>query len=490
MSLFTVIRRAFVSNLGKVSATSAEQASLEAAGVQEPTIQHYLAWRRSMVVMVVIATIVSAVLTTFRTLTDADERSLCSAVAERLLENAQTVVPAAGKAIDAGTKGAEDEEDADKAQDDLSAQAKGLLKDAQQMLATTREAEGTDLDKASDDLLAKGKNLLTGVKERVAAASAAANANEEAEEDEEDEEEEPTTVFGMFADGVHLASLYAVPLAALASCYWWTRFRLTSRILVIAWAFSFFIPILVALCPWSWWGYADPAASPGKQQGLQYYRSLAEGFLEGIDYLITLLPIVLSLIPGVQRACLRVKTLLPESMLPGWFLVAAGPLYALFLLVVFVAIDQIASHPLLFLGMFFLLASPLVYVVRADAVTRPLIGDEDYRRLRHVQSIAGGMTLLACILLVVYLTTREVFGVHLIGRNPETSLLGPLDLVEYGLEFIGRLLFMTVVGADLFMRMNLAAWNNFKLFMRSGRASDYDHVMQAMEHIAHQRRAL
>jgi len=489
MTLFTILRRAFASNLGKVSATRGERTRLEAAGIYEPVLQHYLAWRRSLVVVVVIATITSAVLMTYRALNESDERSLCSAVAERLLENAQQSLPAAERALHSAAQQT----------DDLPAKTRGLLQDAKKTLSAALESD--DADDAGKELVAKGKELLKEAKQAVSAARPAEHAGRKpdaaqmpvlkksaaaadaAEDSDEEEDDEPTTVFGAFADAVHLVSLYAVPLASVAALCWWTRFKRTSRILVGAWAVSFFVPMLIALCPWSWWGYVEPSAAPGKQQGMQYYQAMAEGFLEAIDYLITLLPTVLSLIPGVQRACLRVKTLLPESILPGWFLVAAGPLYALFLLVIFVAVDQIASHPLFFCGMVLLFAAPLVYVVRASVVTRPLISDADYGRLRRVQAIAGGMTLLACVLLAGYLVTREVFGVHLIGLKPETSLLGPMDLVEYVLEFLGRLLFMTVVGADLFMRMNLAAWKDLERFNRSGRAADYGRVMQGMDQI-------
>lgn len=67
------------------------------------------------------------------------------------------------------------------------------------------------------------------------------------------------------------------------------------------------------------------------------------------------------------------------------------------------------------------------------------------------------MTALGCIILAIYLTTGDVLGIRLIGLDERTSLLRPIDLADYFLEFVGRLLFMTVLGADLFMRMNLTA---------------------------------
>ena len=114
--------------------------------------------------------------------------------------------------------------------------------------------------------------------------------------------------------------------------------------------------------------------------------------------MVVLLPTVLSLVPGVQRACLRVKTLVPESMLPGWFLVAAAPFYALFLLVIFIAINQITSEPLLLISMLLLAGAPFIYVFRADVFTRPLMTEADYLRMRRVQQVVSGATALAGLL--------------------------------------------------------------------------------------------
>ena len=62
--------------------------------------------------------------------------------------------------------------------------------------------------------------------------------------------------------------------------------------------------------------------------------------------------------------------------------------------------------------------------------------------------------------------------------------LGPLDLAGFLLEFIGRSLFMTVLGADLFMRMNLSTWQHHRTLAGSSAAEGYDRVMVAMEQIS------
>src|SRR5207253_1841087 len=135
-------------------------------------------------------------------------------------------------------------------------------------------------------------------------------------------------------------AFYSLPIAALAAMLLWTRYKLSSFVLVIAFAFSFLIPILFAFAPWSWWEGAD-AILPANATPGQKLEHAGEGFIEGGKYLVALLPTLLSLIPGIQKACLRVKTLAPQSILPGWFLVSITPFYALFLLMVFVAINQV-----------------------------------------------------------------------------------------------------------------------------------------------------
>ena len=424
MSIVTVLGRAFASNLRTLSVDSSERTALEAAGIQEPTIQSYFAWRRSVAMLVVLATFLSAGLTTYLEFSETDDR--LSAVQTRL---------------------------------------EHLLEEAKEkVLPSSDESEESDEEPSAEEATSK-------------------KSPSDGERTDEAEEKHPTTAFGQFADGVHLVSLYAMPLAAVAVLLCWTRLKRSFQILVAGFAFAFFVPMLVALCPWSWWGYVEPHVAPDKEP-VKFFVSLAESLLEGAVYLVTLLPTVLSLVPGVQRACLRVKTLLPESMLPGWFLVTAAPFYALFLLVIFVAANQIASDPIFLIGMFLFLAAPFLYVVRADAFTRPLLSDDDFLQMRRVQRMIGGITALAGLLLITYLATQEVMGIRLIGLDEKTSVLRPIDLVEFLLELIGRSMFMTLLGADLFMRMNLSAWKHSRTLEGSPAEANYHRVMGELEQVA------
>ena len=416
MPLFIpILRRAFASNPRLVKPTANENKKLEAAGVQQPVLRSYLAWRRGLLLFTLVATILHTALATWRTTddTEADDRP--------------DVVESISESIDEAIH------------EELSL-PQGKEED--------QEEDKSPIATAKDPL----KNR-------------------------------PKTKFAQFADYVDLAAMYALQVAAIIVLLVWSRWRLSFNIMAAAFVFSFVAPLLMSFCPWSWFGEEDIVYSL-ENEPLEWLFSTAEGLKEGAEYLLMLLPTVLSLVPAVQRACVRVKMLLPQSMLPGWFLVMASPFYALFLLVIFVALVQVDSHALLIGGFFLFLAAPLIYPFKAHYYTRPLATDEDYQRIRNVQRFVGALTASAGVCFLIFLATQTIVGVKLLGTDATKALILPLDLVEFALEVLSRSMFVTALGADLFMRMNLAAWVNARAFAESGQAENYDKVMGELERIS------
>src|SRR5436190_22647769 len=66
MFLVNVFKRTFSSNLGAVRASEGEQAVLVRGGVEQATVQNYLAWRRGLLAFVVIVTSLGAGLEFYR----------------------------------------------------------------------------------------------------------------------------------------------------------------------------------------------------------------------------------------------------------------------------------------------------------------------------------------------------------------------------------------------------------------------------------------
>ena len=418
MSLISIFSRAFNGNLGRIAVTDAERTKLEARGVKEPVTQRYLVWRNAMMLMVIIATVLSAGITTYTDMTDTgEEPNVLDSLTEKIMESIDNATPEA---------------------------AAGAVETAKEKLE----------EKA-------------GAKE------------EEADDEEEDHQ---PNAFEKFTNFIQEAALYTLSGAALLAFIFRNRPKISFRILVAGFLFGFFVPIAIALCPWSWFGYVGEDVSPMKDP-TKFLQEAAGGAIDAMSMLASLLPAVLALIPGVLKGCMRVKTLLPASTLPGWFIVMAAPLYGLFLLAVFVAINQVTNDPLLVGGVLMLVIAHLVYAFRASSFTQPILSEEDYARMKNSQRIVMLCTLTAAGLVVAYLTTRSFMGAHIIGLNPKKSFMTPFDLVRMGIEIISRAMFVGVLSVDLFMRINHTAWNDIKRLAQSGAGGSYQNTMEAMDDV-------
>ena len=420
MNPLNIFRRAFNGNLGRIAVTSAEQSKLEARGIKDPVAQRYVVWRNAMLLMVLIAAAISTGLTTYLDMTDTgEEPNVLETLTDKLMESADKVAPEG--AAEAAT---------------------GVLKAAKDKL-----------DEKAD--------------------SAA---------EEPDEKEPQPNAFEKFTDFVQEAAIDAITVAALLAFIFRNRPKLSFRILVAGFLFGFFVPIAINLCPWSWFGYVGEKASPLKDPGT-FLQDAAADAIQAFSMLATLLPAVLALIPGVLKGCMRVKTLLPASTLPGWFIVMAAPLYGLFLLTVFVAINQITDDPLLIGGILMLVFAHLVYAIRGPTFTQPILTDDDYKRMKNSQLIVSFCTLVAVGLVVTYLTTRSFMGAHIIGTDPKKAFMTPFSLVCMGVEIISRSMFVGVLSVDLFMRINHVAWNDIKRLAQSGTSGSYQNTMDAMDNV-------
>jgi hypothetical protein len=301
-----------------------------------------------------------------------------------------------------------------------------------------------------------------------------------------DPEEGPAeqTRFGDLADLCWLLSFYAMPTAGLLALLLWARPRASRPILAAGWFVSFLVPVAIALTPWSWWVVEPPPPTTHEARLARQSERLIEGLAWGNYYLFVLSPTVLALVPGLLRACVRIKCLVPESILPGWFLVATAPFNGLLVLVTVVALAQVAPSPILVSGMLLWLAAPLAYLARARTFTRPLCSPDDVRGLARVQVVAWALILASSVCLIAYAASWEVLGRRLIGLEPRTSLLRPWEAVRYVLDFLGRALFVTVLGADLLLQATLSAWRHQRAFLQTERAREYDQLMGRLDRSA------
>jgi hypothetical protein len=275
---------------------------------------------------------------------------------------------------------------------------------------------------------------------------------------------------------VNVLVLFVTPFAASRAAATWTRHRRSRRAVVIGWSISFLATLLLSMIPLHWRLNLEGVSPTDPQFAVvRLYGA--------VDRFVTLGPVVLALFPGVLRACLRVKVLLPQSILPGWFLVAASPVYMVLFFLFFVTVNQVASNELLVMGVLAVAGAPLAYMVSGSLFTRPLAPGPDYARLIRVQWVVRVVFGIGVGFLLLWLFTGDVFGRRIIGVSAETSLVRPWNtsLLEFPVHYLASSLFTMTLVADLIMLMNLSLWLHTKAFMQSPEAKEYDRAMSEIE---------
>jgi hypothetical protein len=282
------------------------------------------------------------------------------------------------------------------------------------------------------------------------------------------------------------ALVFVLPVTTFMAARVWDDQRKSRRILLIGWLITLAGPLLLALLPFTW---MINTAGVNASQIAQLNSSLA--LLGAMQAYVTLMPVVLSLIPGVLRGCLRIKALLPQAILPGLFLVAATPLYVLLFMVIFTTVNQVIGNFVLVLGVLALAGSAVVYLFYTGTFMRPLRSEEEFAKIGTAQLNSTIVMTIGIVLLLLWALTVEIAvpgpdGVRmkgLVGTSELTSIMRPWDpqLLQFPLEYIGRSLFTTVVVADLFMLMNVAMWRNSKVIEGTPEGQNYDRIMANIE---------
>lgn len=306
---------------------------------------------------------------------------------------------------------------------------------------------------------------------------------------------------GVMLQAVRYLALFALPAAALAAFACWARPRLSRRLVQGGWAVAFLAPVLISLVPPHRLFNLDElsvarrlAIAEGLGEALDLPVSLQAGAEDlhatllhvfdlagAVVYVVLLLPLVLSVVPGLLRACLRVKGLLPEAVLPGWTLLTVAPVYCFGGLLLLVVLNQVTGSAFVLLSVALFTAAPLLYVVWAPVFLRPVARAAAGRPFRLVRLAHGLLMVAAVVLLYADLSRREVNYdgqlLRLVGLWGDDVLLGPGELSQFYVEYLGRSWFMTVLAADLVLGMQVLVWGGTKGFAHTAQAAEYDAVM-------------
>jgi hypothetical protein len=260
--------------------------------------------------------------------------------------------------------------------------------------------------------------------------------------------------------GLQAAAAALIILAAIR----WAQISRSRRMARLGWILGFFGPLVIFLLPirqlgtnreWVTFLYASQGETHGtamsnasdaeiaqiiqSAEGSTLMLTLAVGF--AMYALFILVPRVFGLFPGLVRACITLRTLVPESPLPGYVLAVITPLYATLLVVILGLASQIGSGPLFF-GLAALLCSPLLLLRNLRSLSKPMPPEEMNAHLRPLRVKLGIATVVATVFILAML------GEHWDKLNLEwhsvASVIGQL---------IGNIFVVTVVAADFLLTL-------------------------------------
>ncbi len=214
-------------------------------------------------------------------------------------------------------------------------------------------------------------------------------------------------------------------LAALS----WVQVRKSRHLAWLGWLIQFIGPLAILLIP--------VRHFIGREYGEGFDIGSAIG--ASLAALLLAIPLILSLFPGIIRAALTVRTLIPESPLPGWICAFTAPIYILIMTALVIVALQLAGGAFI-LAMLFLAALPVIVFLDVKNLSRPLDLDAmnvQMRKLRLRLNIVAGFGF-AFLFIAAFDLLRSV---------------GLMDLFTVACSFLGNLFLVTLIAADLFISL-------------------------------------
>lgn len=232
-------------------------------------------------------------------------------------------------------------------------------------------------------------------------------------------------------------------LTAFLTLGLWTQWKKQRRILLVAWVVYFIAPFLVYLYPFreSLDSYRElkEAANFGAVhlQAKKKHIRMAVGLGFGIQAMLVLAPKAISLMPGLIRASIVSKLLFPGTSGPGFLLILAAPLYALFAYVIILMPYQITASVYFLVGLFGVMAAQVFIANSGRLLTMPLVRDEAVRRInRNWLAYIGILVVSAGVMLA---------GVYEFVIRLNYSIVSVFTTI---MSFASNVLVLTLIGTD------------------------------------------
>jgi hypothetical protein len=267
---------------------------------------------------------------------------------------------------------------------------------------------------------------------------------------------------------------------AVAAAHLFHNLRWSFRYVAWGGGLALGIPLGLVFTPADW--FIDIPNTPEMTVGaLRAQRTLLNLWF-GLQFYMMIMPLILSLLPALTRGCWRIKMFYPASTVPGWGMIASIPLFVLLTWATLVLIYHTIGNALLLVSLILWIGAPLMYLTRYHLLVRPLLHREEMDQLIGVQRVVLLLTVIGLILLIIYLFTAKVADKRLVGFDKETSLVQVwnIQIHAFWMEYVGRLLFFSVLFADVVLLVQYHYWYQEQLFRKRPEARDFDLQMQAL----------
>jgi hypothetical protein len=245
-------------------------------------------------------------------------------------------------------------------------------------------------------------------------------------------------------------------LAALS----WSKISLSRKQARRGWMLGFFGPLLMFLLPFGQLitnyelasmlhkqeGGTEALTAAQAEQfvaGLKAHPEAALGLavafalLFAVLALSILIPRIFGIFPGLLRAALTLRTLVPESPLPGYIVALISPLYILLLMILLVIAAQAGSGAAFF-GLLSLMGSPILLLLSVRRLSHPMPPEEMNAHLKPLRLKMVCCTMLGLLLLL------GAFGENL-GKIPAHTIISIIA------QLFGSIFVLTVVASDFLL---------------------------------------
>jgi hypothetical protein len=290
----------------------------------------------------------------------------------------------------------------------------------------------------------------------------------------------PLSGLGILAHLVRLLALLLLPAVAVLGALNWAKPALSKRLVLGGWGLVVLFLFFFTIVPWTSQVSFDQSRSIKTPKSIEEAKAMEEAskaqhaaaILGAVLLLFLSLPFYLALVPGTLRAAAMVKTLVPESSVPGPALVWLALPYVLLFLLGGVG-TLLGMSPLIGVAVLLFSAAPLIYVIRAGLFLRIGATPDDRKGMALAQLIYLGVSGLGVLLILV--SAIAAAGAGLI-----------LTLFEWGMDYITFSMLTTVVVADWLVSTAVSTWRQQEELAKSPEAANADQRINGLGTISGQ----